>query len=120
VIRWFVALIPLVCAAQTVQMEGGAFRVEGWQPGPEPPTGWSSVLAIYAGEGDVPPLVGAYAIEDGGLVFHPKYPLAPGMHVRAVFGSKESASMCRKRPRPLRPRAWSRFIRPPTCFPRIN
>jgi hypothetical protein len=91
VIRWFVALIPLVCAAQTVQMEGGAFRVEGWQPGPEPPTGWSSVLAIYAGEGDVPPLVGAYAIENGGLVFHPKYPLAPGMHVRAVFGSKETA-----------------------------
>jgi len=91
VTRWIFAFFPLVCAAQTIQMEGGAFRVEGWQPGPEPPNGWSSVLAVYAGEGDVPSLVGAYSIENGALAFHPKYPLAPGMHVRAVFRSKETA-----------------------------
>jgi hypothetical protein len=91
VIRWIFALAPLVCAAQTIQMEGGAFRVEGWQPGPEPPNGWSSVLAVYAGVGDVPPVVGAYSVENGALVFHPKYPLTAGMHVRAVFGSKETA-----------------------------
>jgi hypothetical protein len=72
-------------------MEGGAFRVEGWQPGPEPATGWSSVLAVYAGTGDVPPLLGSYAVEDGSLTFHPRYPLAPGLHVRAVFRSKETA-----------------------------
>jgi len=91
VTRWIFGLVPLICAAQTIQMEGGAFRVEGWQPGPEPPTGWSSVLAVYAGEGDVPPLVGDYSVANGTLAFHPKYPLAPGMHVRAVFGSKETS-----------------------------
>ena len=88
--RWIFALIPVVCAAQTIQMEGGAFRVEGWQRGPEPPGGWSSVLAVYAGQGDVPPLLGDYVVQDGSLSFRPKYPLSPGMHVRAVFGSKET------------------------------
>jgi len=89
--RWVLALLPLVCAAQSIRMEGGAFQVEGWQAGPEPSTGWSSVLAVYAGEGDVPPLVGAYSVENGALTFRPRYPLAPGMHVRAVFRDKETA-----------------------------
>jgi hypothetical protein len=91
VIRWALVLVPLVCAAQSVTMEGGAFRVAGWQPGPEPPAGWSSVLSIYAGTGDVPPLSGAYSIENGVLTFRPRYPLGAGVRVRAVFESKEFA-----------------------------
>jgi hypothetical protein len=91
VIRCLIAFLPLVCAAQSIRMEGGAFRVEGWQPGPEPAAGWSSVLIIYAGSGDVPPLSGAYSIDNGVLVFRPRYPLAPGMHVRALFDGKETA-----------------------------
>jgi hypothetical protein len=90
VIRWLAALIPLVCAAQTIRMEGGAFRVEGWQPGPEPLAGWSSIFHIHAGSGDVPPVVGTYTIESGTLVFRPRYPLSAGMRVRAVFESKEA------------------------------
>jgi hypothetical protein len=91
VIRWLAALIPLVCAAQTIRMEGGAFRVEGWQPGPEPESGWPSVFRLYAGPGDVPPVAGAYSIDNGQLTFRPRYALAPGMRVRAVFASKETA-----------------------------
>jgi hypothetical protein len=40
---------------------------------------------VYAGAGDVPPLAGSYAVENGAIVFHPKYPLAPGPRYRAVF-----------------------------------
>jgi hypothetical protein len=91
VIRWLVVLIPLVCAAQSIRMEGGAFRVENWQPRPEPDGGWSSLFRVYAGEGDVPPVAGAYSVENGSLIFRPRYPLAAGMRVRAVFDSRETA-----------------------------
>ena len=70
----------------SVQLEGGAFKVAGWQPPrTEPSKGWSSVFAVYAGSGDVPPLLGSYAVEGGSLVFHPRYPFAAGVHYRAVF-----------------------------------
>ncbi len=71
-------------------MEGGAFRVDEWTPGAEPAGGWSSIFNVYAGSGDAPPLLGTYAVENGGLTFHPKYPIAAGMRVRAVFQSKET------------------------------
>lgn len=90
-IRWFAVLLPLVCAAQSIRMEGGAFRVDGWQPGPEPAAGWSSLFRVYAGAGDVPPIAGAYSVESGALTFRPRYPLGAGMKVRAVFESKETA-----------------------------
>jgi hypothetical protein len=91
VIRWFAALLPLVCAAQSIRMEGGAFRVDGWQAGAEPSGGWASLFRIYAGSGDVPPIAGAYSVENGALTFRPRYPLGAGMKVRAVFDSKESS-----------------------------
>jgi hypothetical protein len=70
-------------------MERGAFRVSGWQPGPEPAAGWPSIFSVYAGPGGVPPLLGVYAVEQGVLTFRPRYPLAPGMRLRAVILSKE-------------------------------
>lgn len=90
-IRWFAVLFPLVCAAQSIRMEGGAFRVDGWQPGPEPAAGWSSLFRVYAGAGDVPPIAGTYSVESGALTFRPRYALGAGMKVRAVFDSKETA-----------------------------
>jgi hypothetical protein len=71
-----------------IQFEGGVFRVTGWEAGPEPPAGWSSVFSVYAGSADavdVPPLLGTYSVEAASLVFRPRFPLSPGMHVRAVF-----------------------------------
>ena len=80
-------LIAPLAAAQTPQivMESGAFRVDGWKAAMPPANGWSTVFVIYAGEGDVPPLLGSYSVTDGSLVFTPRFPIAPGMHVRAVF-----------------------------------
>lgn len=68
-----------------IQFEGGVFRVTGWEATAEPPSGWSSIFRVYAGSGDVPPLVGTYSVESSTLIFRPRFPLAPGMHVRAVF-----------------------------------
>ncbi len=57
----------------------------------EPPAGWSSVFSVYAGApgSDNPALLGAYRVDAGSLVFRPRFPLAPGMHVRAVFQPPE-------------------------------
>jgi hypothetical protein len=69
-----------------IEREGDAFKVAGWSaPRTEPARGWSSVFAVYAGSGDVPPLLGSYAVEAGSLVFHPRFPIAAGVRYRAVF-----------------------------------
>ena len=73
-------------APVSVELEGGAFKVLGWNPPrSEPAKGWASIFAVYTGSGDVPPLLGHYSIEAGALVFRPSYPLAPGVNYRAVI-----------------------------------
>ena len=83
-----IVMMRMTAAAQTIsiQVEGGAFRVAGWKAPAAPPAGgWPSVFVVHAGTGDVPALLGTYAIESGALVFHPRYPLAPGVRYRATF-----------------------------------
>jgi hypothetical protein len=71
---------------QNAPSQQATFRVTGWQaPAAPPAKGWPSVFVVYAGAGDVPPLLGSYAVENGTLVFRPTYPIAPGVHYRAVF-----------------------------------
>src|SRR4029077_17821525 len=52
---------------------------------PPPAEGCPPLFAVYAGTGDVPALLGTYAVEAGSLSFHPSYPFAPGVRYRAVF-----------------------------------
>jgi hypothetical protein len=81
-------LLGMTATAQniSIQFDGTTFRVAGWRPPLRPPAnGWESIFSVYAGTGDVPPLAGSYADESGTLVFHPTYPIAPGVHYRAVF-----------------------------------
>jgi len=90
VFRKLVALlfVGAICGAAqqaAIRMEGGVFRVTGWQAAAEPRDGWSSVFAVYAGEGDIPPVLGHYSVENGLLTFRPRFVLASGLHVRAVF-----------------------------------
>src|SRR5262245_4688691 len=90
-----VLMLGTIAGAQTVslQVDAGAFKVTGWQRPASPlPGGWSSVLNVYAGPATAP-MLGRYAVEGGMLVFHPTYPLAPGVKYRAVFrqpGKSES------------------------------
>jgi hypothetical protein len=69
----------------SIQFDGGAFRVAGWNATREPADGWSSIFAVYAGSGDVQPMLGSYTVANGELAFHPRFPLAAGVHYRAVF-----------------------------------
>ena len=83
-------LLGMTAAAQTTSIsilfEGGVFKVAGWKaPSAAPAKGWPSLFNVYAGAGDVPPLAGAYGVEGDTLVFHPSYPIAAGVHYRAVF-----------------------------------
>lgn len=81
-------LAGMAAAAESasIQLEGGAFKVTGWDPPRKAPAaGWASVFAVYVGAGEVPPLSGSYALEHGSLVFHPRFPFAPGVQYRAVF-----------------------------------
>jgi hypothetical protein len=79
-------LLPLAAAAGIqIQMTGGAFQVTGWNAAAEPAEGWASIFAVYAGGNDSPAMLGSYSAERGELVFHPRWPLTAGLHVRAVF-----------------------------------
>jgi hypothetical protein len=81
-----IAAAQLHSAAAQIEVTAGAFKVSGWIPPVTLPSkGWASLFVIYAGPGDVPPLLGTYSVEDGTLTFHPQFPLAPGVHYRAIF-----------------------------------
>ena len=58
-------------------MENGKFVVPRWNP--------SATFEVFAGTGDVPPLMGSQEVVDGRLIFTPRFPLAPGMMLRAVL-----------------------------------
>jgi hypothetical protein len=81
-----IAGVTAIAESVSIQLEGGAFKVVGWNPPrTQPAKGWSSVFAVYTSGADVPPLLGSYGIEAGTLVFRPSFPLAPGVKYRAVF-----------------------------------
>jgi hypothetical protein len=82
----FAAVAVAVAQSISIQLEGGAFRVSGWNAPHTPPAqGWPSVFAVYAGGLGLPPMLGSYSADNGVLVFRPAYPLAAGVRYRAVF-----------------------------------
>ena len=48
---------------------------------------WQAIFPVRTGERDneLPPILGAYAVEDGRVVFRPRFPLAPGTVYRVRF-----------------------------------
>jgi hypothetical protein len=82
-----ILVMGMTAAAQSpsIQFEGGVFKVINSKPLAEPSAGWASVLSVYAGAGDVPPMLGTYRVEQGALTFHPAFPIAAGVRYRAVL-----------------------------------
>jgi hypothetical protein len=79
-------LLPLAAAAAiSITFSGGAFQVMGWKASAEPAAGWNSIFSVYAGSEGVPAMLGTYTVEGGALTFRPRWPVAPGLHVRAFF-----------------------------------
>jgi hypothetical protein len=75
----------LYAEAPEIRLENGNFIVTGLSVEATPVAGRESVFAVFAGAGDVPPMLGAYSVEAGALVFHPRYPISPGVAYRAVL-----------------------------------
>jgi hypothetical protein len=82
-----ILLMGMTAAAQSpsIQFDGGVFKVIGSKPLAEPSAGWASVFSVYAGAGDVPPMLGTYRVEQGALTFHPGFPIAAGVRYRVVL-----------------------------------
>jgi len=94
-----VLLVGMTAAAQSVsiQFDGGAFKVAGWKaPSSAPAKGWASLFVVYAGAGDVPPLLGSYSVENGTLVFRPQFGISAGVHYRAVFHPPDGGAAIEK------------------------
>ena len=78
--------VAAVAQSPAIQFDGASFQISGWRaPTAAPAKGWASIFVVYAGTGDVPPLLGSYSVEGGTLVFRPRYPVSPGVRYRAVF-----------------------------------
>jgi len=71
-------------AGQSIQLADGVFKITGWRVDGARKD-WSALFAVYAGTGDMPPMLGQYSIEAGVLRFQPQFPLTPGVRYRAVF-----------------------------------
>jgi hypothetical protein len=99
--RWLgviavVLFAGMAAIAQTVSigLEGGIFKLTGWKaPSTAPAAGWASIFAVYAGAGNVPPLLGNYTVDQGILIFRPTYPIAAGVKYRAVFHAPGSSPL---------------------------
>jgi hypothetical protein len=74
----------LYAATPAILFEPPLFKVTGWGRTVEPED-WSTVFAVYAGEGDLPPVLGSYRVAGDAIVFQPRFPLRPGVKYRAVF-----------------------------------
>jgi hypothetical protein len=74
-----------------IRFTGGAFQVTSWKAGAEPPDGWASAFTVSTTV-DGPPMLGAYTVEDGTLTFRPRWPIAPGIQVHAVFRTPSGPS----------------------------
>jgi hypothetical protein len=68
-----------------IRLDGGLFRVIGWQAATEPAEGWDSVLRVYAGEGRLQPMLGSYEVRDHELAFRARFPITAGVHYHAIF-----------------------------------
>lgn len=111
--------LGMTAAAQSIsiQFDGRVFRVTGWKaPGSAPANGWASLFDVYAGAGDVPALAGTYAVDSNTLVFRPTFPIAPGVHYRAVFQSPSGGATVEKSfdgpPRDVTPTARVEHVYP--------
>jgi hypothetical protein len=98
-----------LAAPVSIQFDGNVFKVIGWKPpAAAPASGWTSLFAVYAGEGDVPALLGSYSVQQESIVFRPSFPIAPGVKYRAVFrqpGAAPVEKVFEGPPRETAPRA---------------
>ena len=81
-----VLIVVVASAAQTIELQNGAFRLSGWKPDrPVRSEELSSIFTVHTGGVDMPPVLGTYSMEDNVVVFRPRFPVVPGVAYRAEF-----------------------------------
>ena len=68
--------VCLLAQASQVELIDGMFVFQGWNGGPHPP--------VFAGDARTP-MLGTYTVERGILLFHPRFPVAPGTRYQGTF-----------------------------------
>jgi hypothetical protein len=82
----FTCAATLHAAPPAIRFEPPLFKVTGWAPtSVVDPADLPEVFTVYAGEGDLPPVLGSYRIAAGDVIFQPRFPLRAGVKYRAVF-----------------------------------
>jgi hypothetical protein len=66
----------VIAQSAHVALVDGTFRFEDWHGGTEPP--------VLAGDSRTP-MLGTYSVERGTLIFHPRFPVAPGTTYRGDY-----------------------------------
>lgn len=74
------AALSLQAADISVRREGPEFHIVG--------TVTPEAIAIYAGEGDVPPVLGVFTVVENGVVFKPRFEIAGTVDCRVVVNGK--------------------------------
>ncbi len=75
-----------------ITFDGNAFRAEPWT-GPAPDD-FADVFQVYASDAsNAPALLGAYTLQDGAILFTPRFRPAPSITLRAVFHAREGATV---------------------------
>jgi hypothetical protein len=56
---------------------------------PRDPSEWQAIFAVHVYKesptAELPPVLGSYRVDTGGVHFEPRYPLTPGIRYRAIF-----------------------------------
>jgi hypothetical protein len=89
-------MLAALLAFSIVLDSSGAFRVPGWDGDVRSPEKLAELFVVQVdlSEGnDIPPLVGSYSVQDGELVFRPRYPLQPGLAYRATLRLPDHAPL---------------------------
>ena len=82
--RTVIALLTALCAfaaPPAVRREGPFFRISG--------AASESEVAVYVGDGDVPPVLGAFTEDGADLLFRPRYELEKTVASRVVVQGRE-------------------------------
>lgn len=91
-----------LAAGPAVSREGGGVRIQGSSP--------ASEIAIYVGEGDIPPVLGSLHTDANGMLFTPRYEIPASVAIRVVIAGKQFVL-------PAEPRTGSRTATVERVYP---
>src|SRR6266446_3110752 len=84
----FLVILPIAAQSPvTIRLDSaGNFRVDGWDDAAKLGSKqWPQIFTVAVDARAVPPLLGTYSLEQGSLLFIPRYPVQAGLRYRATL-----------------------------------